>query len=199
MPANGGTEASQPGGRVPKSAEDIVARRVAALDELRSLNSLQRAQLQDAHAALAGRPPPSVCERVRHMVRALDPEEALLWHLCEGLELADQLRMTGLRPGARNRLVACLDRITVIVGRELPLARPSGDSATDTQFHRRLREVADSFRSLKIEVLLPNPEGINRVMAALIQALHAMAGDNWHLMPGDAAPSPPAPPAAAAP
>ncbi len=191
MATTAGTGPPQPGGRFPWGAEDFVAQRLAGLDQLQSLDDLERARLQSARAALAERPRPSLIERVRHAVRLLDPEDALLWHLCEGLELADQQRMTGLRPTGRTRLVECLDRITVILGRELPLARLSGDADTDTQFHQRVREVADAFRSLKIDVLLPNPDGINRVVAALIQAVLALAGDNWQLMPRD--PATPAP------
>lgn len=166
------------------AANKLISERLKVLDHLQSVSELERAQLQDAKAALEARPDPGPIELVRHLVRHLDPEDALRWHLCGALELTDQMRRTGLRPQGRQRLVDHLEKITRILGRELPIARVSGDAATDREFHDQARRMAAAFRSLKIEVLLPNPDGVRRVMTELVQAFCAAACDDWRHMPG---------------
>lgn len=148
------------------------------------MTPLEKAQLQDAKYQLEARPEPGNVELMRHLVGHLDPQDALRWHLCNALQLTDQMCMTGLRPPGRQRLVETLQRIASILGRELPIARVSGDTETDREFRRQTRRMAAAFRRLKMEVLLPHPGSARRVMTQLVRAFYAEACDNWQEMPG---------------
>ena len=66
---------------------------------------------------------------------------------------------------------------------KLPLARASGDNATDKAFREQMRPITDHFRVLKTLILLPDPKGVNEVLVSLIQAIQAEATDDWRLMP----------------
>ena len=154
------------------------------LDRLESVSRQERAQLQKAKDALKARPEAGPIELMRHLVGHLDPQGALRWHLCDALELTDQMCRTGLRPPGRQTLVDTLEKIASILSRDLPIARVSGDSETDREFRRQTRMMAAAFRSLKIEVLLPRPGSAMRVMTRLVQAFCAEACDDWQQMPG---------------
>ena len=148
------------------------------------MTDLERERLKDAKAALVARPGPGTIELMRHLVGHVDPQDALRWHLCDALQLTDQMVMTGLRPPGRQRLVDELHKIASILGRELPIARVSGDVDTDRAFRDRAHMMAAAFTSMKIEVLLPKPGSARHVMTQLVQAFCAEANDDWQQMPG---------------
>lgn len=154
------------------------------LDRLESVSRQERDQLQKAKDALEARPEAGPIELMRHLIGHLDPQDALRWHLCDALELTDQMYRTGLRPPGRQRLVDILEKIASILSRDLPLARVSGDADTDREFRGLTRMMAVAFRRLKIEVLLPRPGSAARIRERLVQAFYAEACDNWQQMPG---------------
>ena len=180
-----GAETPKPRGGLRSSAANrLISKRLEVLEHLQSVSDLERAQLEDAKVALEARPEPGPIELMRHLVRQVDPQDAFRWHLLDALELTDQMYMTGLRPPGRQRLVDTLQKIASILGRDLPIARISGDPETDREFRRQAGIMAAAFRNLKIEVLLPKQGSARHVMARLVQALYAEACDNWHQMPG---------------
>ena len=175
----------KPAGRLRSSAGNLlISKRLKVLDGLECLDDLERSLLQDAKYQLEHRPEAGRVELMRHLVGHLDPQDALRWHLLNAMQLTDKMCKTSLRPPGRHRLVDTLQKIASILGRDLPIARASGDTDIDREFQRQTRLMAAAFRSLKIQVLLPKPGSARLVMAQLVQAFHAEACDNWLNMPG---------------